>query len=532
VLVNWWKNGLQLKLQMRIYPDGLLLAALYALVCLAARQISVDQFNLLAGIRIAALLLFPTRLWPYLILGEYAHLAQVRYPLVEKYGTAWAIISSALLMPTVALIVRLHRNLLPEAPGARLLLLAATTSMAAASINIGTAQLLWPVASSIPLPTRAAHQILGNFIGILTVAPLALLWLQRQRQRLNRTPPLPIATTGLLLLMLALGLSATQLPTVHEGLRPSLQLMMALPAIVLTCLYGWRGAVLGVPLLNLVVGLTMPTTGRAWSFDSETFTVQLILAVAGSALLALGSTISHYYHRYRTRDLHSRQVISLTKTSHLAGETDLRHRALEINRIGDGIDAYLSETADWLKRQGHGEIASSLIRTSSLYSLKFREQASMVYPTALEHVGLYLALQVGGISEAWSNTGSIAQPRLVGDPCRLTVPLQLATYRTLTEAVSLLLQNESSQIRVNARCGRAGGRDGIVVVVALLDPRHRLSEATRTLAIDRLSGRALAYGGTVQCRHNRIRMVLVDSPMLQRSVTGCSTDHTAPPPFR
>lgn len=83
MLVNWWKNGLQLKLQMRIYPDGLLLAALYALACLAARQISVDQFNLLAGIRVAALLLFPTRLWPYLILGEYAHLAQVRYPLVE-----------------------------------------------------------------------------------------------------------------------------------------------------------------------------------------------------------------------------------------------------------------------------------------------------------------------------------------------------------------------------------------------------------------------------------------------------------------
>lgn len=530
MLVNWWKNGLQLKLQMRIYPDGLLLAALYALACLAARQISVDQFNLLAGLRIAALLLFPTRLWPYLILGEYAHLAQVRYPLVEKYGMAWAIISSALLMPTVALIVRLHRNLLPEAPGARLLLLAATTSIAAALINIGTAQLLWPVASSIPLPTRAAHQILGNFIGILTMAPLALLWLQRQRP--NPTPRLPIATTGLLLLMLALGLSAIQLPAAHEGLRPSLQLMMALPAIVLTCLYGWRGAVLGVPLLNLVVGLTMPTTGRAWSFDAETFTVQLILAVAGSALLALGSTISHYYHRYRTRDLHSRQVISLTKTSHLTGENDLRHRALEINRIGDGIDAYLSETADWLKRQGHGEIASSLIRTSSLYSLKFREQASMVYPTALEHVGLYLALQVGGISEAWSNTGSIAQPRLVGDPCRLTVPLQLATYRTLTEAVSLLLQNESSQIRVNARCGRVGGRDGIVVVVALLDPRHRLSEATRTLAIDRLSGRALAYGGTVQCRHNRIRMVLMDSPVVQRSVTGYSTDHTAPPPFR
>jgi hypothetical protein len=147
-------------------------------------------------------------------------------------------------------------------------------------------------------------------------------------------------------------------------------------------------------------------------------------------------------------------------------------------------------------------------------------------------VGLYLALQVGGISEAWSNTGCIAQPRLIGDPCRLTVPLQLAAYRTLTEAVSLLLQNESGQMRVNARCGRVGDREGIVVVVAMLDPRHRLSEATRALAIDRLSGRSLAYGGIVQCRRNRIRMVFVDAPGAQRAVPGTSTDFTEFSPVR
>ncbi|MGH8037109.1 MAG: MASE1 domain-containing protein [Stenotrophomonas sp.] len=530
MLLHWWKNGLQLKLSVRIYPDGLLVAALYALLCLAARQISVDQFNLLAGIRVAALLLCPVRLWPYLVLGDYAHLTLVRYPMIDKYGPAWAIICSALLMPAVALIVRVQRSVLTGIPGVQLLSLAATVAIAAALINIYAAQLLWPSPPSIPLPTRAAHQTLGNFIGILTVAPLALLWLQRTA--LGPHQMFSIPAIALLSLMLSLGYSATQIPPSYTVFATSLQLLMALPAIALTCLHGWRGSAIAVPSLYLIVGLFMPTSGQPWSFDSATFTVQQILAVAGAALLALGSTISDHYHRYKSNTFDGKWAASLAKASHLSGEMDLRQRALDINRIGDGIDTYLSETADWLKRQGHHEIARNLISASSLYSRKFREQASMVYPTALEHVGLYLALQVGGISEAWSNTERMTQPRLIGDPCRLTVALQLATYRTLTEAVSLLLQHEPGQLRVNARCGRLGNREGILVVVTMLDPEHRLSETTCALATEQLPGRTLAYSGTVQCRRNRIRMLFVEAPDAQRAGPGASTDHTALSPTR
>ncbi|MGH8466799.1 MAG: hypothetical protein ACRESP_21805, partial [Pseudomonas sp.] len=207
-----------------------------------------------------------------------------------------------------------------------------------------------------------------------------------------------------------------------------------------------------------------------------------------------------------------KEAATQARTSHFAGEVDLRRRALEINQIGDSIDRYLSETASWLKDQGHDQIAGNLVRTSSLYSRKFREQASMIYPTALEHVGLYLTLQAGGISEAWSNTGSLVQPRLVGDPCRLTVPLQLATYRTVTEAVSLLLEQESGHVRISARCGKTGSSEGILVVVAMLDPQHQLADSTRVLAIERLSARPLAYGGAVHCGKNRIRMLFLETP--------------------
>jgi hypothetical protein len=204
-------------------------------------------------------------------------------------------------------------------------------------------------------------------------------------------------------------------------------------------------------------------------------------------------------------------MIVMTRGSAEAGEMALRERALDMNRVGEGIDIHLSETADWLKRQGHEAVAFNLIKASSFYSRKFRAQASMVYPTALEHLGLYLALQAGGISDLWETSGRVAHMRLIGDPCQLPVALQLATYRTVTEAVSLLLHEEKGQIRINARCGRRRDRAGILVVVAILDPPYRLRRSTIELSIAKLTGRTLAYGGTVQCRRNRIRILLLDS---------------------
>jgi len=508
VLANVLRKGFQMRFQIRV--EGLLLATAYAATCWAARNISVDQFYLVAGIRVSALLLCPRRLWPYLILGEYAYLAHSVYPMMEKYGIAWAVVRSALLMPAAAAIVHLHLAFVRTTSAGWLVSLAAVVALALTLINVAMAQLLWPIPPATPALERVVRYSLGDFIGIMTVAPLALLWAQRGNVRWWRIEN-PISTVISVVSILLLGICAHWIPEEHSSFRTTLQLSMAVPAIVLTSVHGWQGAAVAVPLLNLVVGLTVPSSGQPWSFDSRTFAIQQVLAITGAALLVLGSCISHYYHRYSTGACASRRMMSMTRRSAEAGELALRERALDMNRVGEGIDIHLSETADWLKRQGHDAVAFNLIRTSSFYSRKFRAQASMVYPTALEHLGLYLALQVGGISDMWESTGRMARPRLIGDPCQLTVPLQLATYRTLTEAVSLLLKEEKGQIRVNARCGRLRNRRGILVVVAILDRRHRLHTSTVDQSIAKLTGRTLAYGGTVQCRRNRIRILLVDN---------------------
>ncbi|WP_429622646.1 MASE1 domain-containing protein [Stenotrophomonas sp. AN71] len=513
--LNWWNEGLQLKL--RIHPAGLALAVLYAVACWATRQLSLDQFYLPAGIRVAAVLLCPPRLWPYLLLGEYAYFAQMRYPMLEKYGVAWAVLASASLMPSVMLITHWCRRTMANSVNARLLAIALLSSVVVTLLNVTFSQLLWPTPpadSALAFITRAVRFSVGDFIAILTAAPLALLWAKRNIEsnwKTIFTGPTAVALS----LMMLLGVTATLIPPEASALRTSLQLLMGLPAIALTCLHGWRGAAIGVPALNLIIGLTTPKPYAA-AFDASAFTTQQIMAITGVALLLLGSRISHYHRRYRLREVGEKNAINLARSSHMASELDLRERAIHLRKLGDGIDLSLAEVINWLNSHGHSAIAGSLTHTATVHSRLFREQASMVYPTALERLGLYVALQAGGVRSTWVNTHRVAEPRLGGDPCQLSLDMQLAAYRTLIDAVSLLLKNEPGQIVVRARCIRMGQQRGIVMTIALLDPHRALSATTASLVRERLAGRTLAFGGSVHCRHNRIVMVLVESATTAR----------------
>ncbi len=463
-----------------------------------------------AGLRVAALLLTPPRLWPYLLLGEYAYLAHIRYPLVETLGLPWVILASLFLLPLVALVVRVHAASMRSQQIYWLLSLAACSAILIAIVRLSTMHLLWPIPPEESLLSSLGRHVLGEYIGILTIAPLALLWLKR------RDPPigaraLRIPSIASVLAVVALGSVSGFIPLELTSIKTSIQLTMVAPVIALTCMHGWRGAAVGVPLLNLAIHLTTPSTGLSGSFDPSTFKTQQVIAATGTGLLALGSRISHlYYEHLQKRSSDRAKALSLTRSAQMAGEMDLRARALDIRNLGDNFDQALSDMADWLRHSGHEELATSLLGTTVLHSRKFREQVSMVYPTSLEHVGLYLALQIGGISEAWSDTHRLTLRRLGGDPCCLSMGLQLATYRTLTEAVSLLIQNEAGQVEVRARCGCIQKTRGILVSVSLLDMGQNLSAGTVAQATKRLAGRAIVYGGTVQCRRNRIRILLVE----------------------
>ncbi|WP_188250435.1 MASE1 domain-containing protein [Stenotrophomonas hibiscicola] len=492
-----------------VHPAGLLLAAAYAIACISARQFSLDQFFLPAGIRVAALLIVPQRRWPYVLLGEWGYFAYLRIPTIDEYGLEWVILASTLLMPMAMLIVHLHlrKTISEAATGFWLLSLSTSAAVAVTGVNLSLSRLLWPVPPPDTLLDAAERVVFGHFAAIITMAPLALLW-ARRRSGSPWQKRLLVPSLVAIALMLALGLCMQLISTNAHSTRTHLVLLAALPAITLTFMHGWRGAAIAIPLLNLPLHFATPSTGLPASFDLGTFSTQQNMAVMSVALLALGSSISYHHQRARSRGLAEETTLRLARSSHQTSERELRERAIHLKQLGEGMDSSLGEMVNWLKSQGHHAVASSLLHASSVHSRLFREQASLVYPTGLEQVGLYVTLQAGGASGVWKNSDRVTVHDLAGNPCLLSVELQLAIYRTVIEAVSILLELESGQICIRARCGVAGRQRGIVVVVGLLDRRQGLSTHTMSQAVERLSGRILPYGGAVQCRHNRLRIAL------------------------
>lgn len=504
--MQWWKDGLLVRI--RVSPEGLALALIYALACWGARKLSLDQFFLPAGVRVAALLLCPPRLWPYLLIGEYAYFAHLRIPLISKYNLTWVILASVFLMPAVMLIVRLHRKLLARTTILGVISIAVCAATVISLLNLGISYLLWEPLHNATFLTNVLRYALGDFTGILILAPLALLWIRRVEEKW--TARSVAATAGALGAMLVIGLQATPVPASITA-PGSLQLLLILPipAIALTCLLGWRGAAIGVAAMNMILGLSTPSDHPA-SFDAATFATQQAMAIASVALLLLGGRITHFQNQHRLREEDGRAALQLARNSHLASEMDLRERAAHLRQLGDGMDLSLNEMVNWLHAQGHHAVADSLRHTSEVHSRLFRAQASMIYPAALERLGLYVALQAGGVREAWNATHRIGQPRLIGDPCKLGVGLQLAAYRLVVDAVSLLLKCESGQVSVRIRCGDFIRRPGVFICVALVDRHTSLGQPAKALACEQLLGRVRAHDGHMDMTGNRLRIILME----------------------
>lgn len=285
--------------------------------------------------------------------------------------------------------------------------------------------------------------------------------------------------------------------------------------------------------LNLVVGFTMQSSGQPGSYDPTAFLAQEVLAMSGTALMLLGSTISHFYYKFMHRDHVEGHALALARANLLANERELREGAARIKLLGEDMDSAFRTTVQWLRERGHHTAAMDMLRSSAAQSQLIREQLSLVYPCGIEHYGLYLVLQSSGIAGVWEQSGRVASPHLSGNPCRLSLGLQLAAYRSICDAVSLLLERETGMIRFRARCGRLGNRRGIIINVSLLDSGRTLSRETMAHAVDSLLGRALVYDGTVRCRRNHVRLLLVEPDQAPaaayRVPSGASIDQMMPP---
>ncbi len=228
------------------------------------------------------------------------------------------------------------------------------------------------------------------------------------------------------------------------------------------------------------------------------------MAVTGAALLVLGrasptTTVRDWAKwvkgmRSSTRAiLRQASLISVTRAT--PEEAGGRHRHLA--QRGGELAQCAWPSHDSEQSPAYGFRSIRMVPRTNQHGL----------PAALEHLGLYVALQAGGVRETWDLSHRVMRPRLLGDPCQLSVGLQLVAYRA-HRCRFAVDDRESGQISIRVRCGRRrtprhpdDGRTADLATAAVTVNRHR-------------HGRALGWPhdclcGTVQCHRNRIRMAMV-----------------------
>lgn len=512
---------------------GAAVPIIYALSYLLTWRLSTDQWYLPAGIRVASLLFIPTRFWPYLFIGEFGALLYLRLPMVEKYGLPWVLIVAALYMPIVSGLIHALQRRLGRVADREYLLPAVAAAVTVFGAGLGTAfntVLMHPKKFEL-VPHNVLKAAVGDYLGMLMISLAALLVVRRVGRGIL---PGRLWRDALPAFSVVAGLTylARMVGSGPDEIRQGLLLLMLAPPVALTLMHGWRGAALGVIMVNIGIAAAMPKTNHAGAFDAQAFVAQEALAVAGTALFLLGSIISKHYRKARDTARAEREAFNLARNSFAQHERGLRERALQAVRMKDELARAKHDLVVWLRAHGHHAAAMDVLASSLSQSQKFNSHADALYPIGIEASGLYNVIDSAALSELWGH-GVEVSCRLRGNPGRLSVALQLAAYRSICDAVAILSDCVPDEIFVKARSTVGRKQRGIVISVVHKQQPQIGTEAAALAKLD-LRSRVQAFGGTIRIKStNRISILLCEptwstDPVSRYSEPGLETDQRAP----
>ncbi|MBB4126254.1 hypothetical protein GGR77_001544 [Xanthomonas translucens] len=484
---------------------ALAFAAIYFIAYRFAWGYSADQFFLPAGVRIAALLFAPYRLWPSIFLGDAAALISIRLPIAdhEGIGYEWVYGSSLLLCPLVSAAPLLARRLYPTITLQDRLL---------SAVLLPTA--LWAVCCSTALNSVFGYPMkgdvlsylyrfgVGQYLAMLIVVLPTLLWLRRNERHHSRAALIRHGAVAVVVLLCAYAGAGV---ATEAWQRLALLGCMIVPVLALTARHGWRGAAIGIAAANLAMGLSMPTTGLLGNQDNGVFVAQQTLAVISTFMLIVGSMMSRASekaHRMVAVAIESR---AMARAQELRTEEALRDRAEALAVVQMQANEAWRETVQQLKAEGHYQLAmqvnsQSLANTKMLY-----EQAAALYPFRIETVGLYAALNEASFARVLG--GSTASLFLCGDLSKHSITLQVAAYRAICLAIDIL---PADQYTIHARTWSLRGERGISVrILAPAGVKSVGSMKSRTAEMQ-LGAKMHAYGGSSKRRRRSVIFMLGD----------------------
>ncbi|ALN84929.1 MASE1 family protein [Lysobacter capsici] len=483
---------------------GVALGATYAIFfwMLRVSNITLDQWYLPAGLRVAALLICPRSYWPYLIAGEAGALLAARFDRIEQYGLLFVVVSSITIMPLVAGLVRVmeKRGGLIEQPQ-RILLLAA---FVAASTTLANTGLVFGLMREVRSPldwTNSFQIMVGAYLGILTTTPLVLLWKQR-----DASYPFPRklhtdAVAGIVVTLIAFFIAEALVGGTEKNM---MRMLMIVPAAVLTVLHGWRGAAIGVVMSNTALAMTIQRTHTDGNTDPDALLVQIVLVVTATILISLGATISRYYRNATRYGAAEARALEIARKSFVASEVELERRVADIQFVIDEVFAKLNDAGRFLRQRGHPEAALEIQNYRVIHEQKIRDDLRLTYPSHLAEHGLYSAINTKMIAGKWGGHCNVSSS-LRGDDQVIGPELQLMVYRVLDDVMALLAITGHQHLTITAKCNRTDGRAGIAITLKVRDTFH---PAIFKMGDLDASGRVLAYGGRIRHRSNRIFLLM------------------------
>jgi len=463
--------------------SALLLGIGYFLLWLLLWPTEQPYWMLPYGLRFGALLLSPTRMWPWLLFAEFG--ATTLLALTQGMPLGWqGLILGELPEPVVVTLclwlmrrAQLHVSMRDPEDVSRLLLSAAFTVAATTVVDAAILTAVHAVPSSQLLMRALGQDLLGNYVGTLLVVPLLIMLF---RAHLEHRALANLTMDGLLVMLPALAILL--LLSSHPAPQPQFARILSLaPVLFFAFRHGWRGASLAMLISSLGMTVVDHFAGR----PAPEAPAQLFLAVAGTGALMLGAATDALRRSServaeqnvylaavnRRLDQLARQLRDAARGNLQAEENQRRHMAAELHdELGQNLTAistHLKLAQARLAQAGMDDIGLSINGILGHMRRALHRLLDDLRPAVLDEFGLLRALDEGPIRDLLATAGVIYRTDLHGDPRLLDEDTRTAIYRLVQESATNAVKHaQASTFQLRLRIGeRQGG------ALALLDIR-------------------------------------------------------------
>jgi two-component system, NarL family, sensor histidine kinase FusK len=448
----------------------------YALLYLVTNPLSTSHWPLHAGLRLACLLLFPTRFWLALFFGEAISNGYEISSCLDTLGPAWVAARSIPPILPIMPVVWWFKTKMPPFPAKHLvdikaLILCILLSSVAGMVYSTSA---YPLLAdkfrpSLPISLAAIGFFLGPYLAILSVVPWAVMAKLDYRPGHLREMGRQLVTSKLFLDTVALLLPALVILSwlgavgKDEQVKQVASVAMFLPMAWLTLKHGWRAAAISSTLAIVIFSLSISMAG---DFDTSTYATQVCLAIGATSLFALGARISAQLILEQKERLSAANVQRLARQTMQAGELRMRQTSQALEYLAGTLHVTNSRLLEQMRRvvpniESHAFYKQAVATQAQVYSL-----AESMHPVAWRERGLPAALNET-VARALDEAGIAYRCEITGRGyTRLAPSVLTATYRVVCEAIVYVTSRLAcNRVRLVLRGGETHGRRWVVLRV-------------------------------------------------------------------